>query len=376
LTRPLLTCDVGSLPFSGDLESFTKGAGLYNSLLELLHPKDPSVSEPCRLFEEKIVEGLLGKLQAGIDVPNFPQFRDMNEMFLQLIEGAKKTKSGYELTGRLRLSYERKVLPELEAVKRNASRIKDTVGHRIALKICVTGPYTLSSLLVNRTAEAFGQFSDVLQQIVEASVVVQKNVEVDLVSIDEPVFGLAGDTLLDKGAPGREALLRAWEGICHKVKTRGAKTIVHLHNTVDGLFWNVNGLDIIESHVGDPLYESAKSKKACEAADKFVKASIAVTDFDRLVRERIATSNPGLTEASIGPLLAETWASINKGDTDPVIFLESKEVMKNRLKRILRLFGEERVSFAGPECGTRSFPTTVCALECLRRISEATKRKI
>jgi len=321
------------------------------------------------------VEGLLGKLQAGIDVPNFPQFRDMNEMFLQLMEGTRKTTSGYELTGRLRLSSERKVLPELEAVKRNASRIRDAVGHQISLKICVTGPYTLSSLLVNRTGEVFGQFSDVLQQIVEASVVVQKNVEVVLVSIDEPVFGLASDTLLDRGASGREALLKAWEAICHKVKTRGAQALIHLHNTADDIFWGVKGLDIIESHVGDPLYGSAKSKEACETTDKLVKASIAVTDFDRLVRERIVASNPGLSEASIGPLLAEAWASIKKGDVDPTVYLESKGVMKSRLKRILRLFGEERVPFAGPECGTKSFPSTDCALEYLRRISEATKRK-
>jgi len=321
------------------------------------------------------VEGLLGKLQAGIDVPNFPQFRDMNEMFLQLMEGTRKTTSGYELTGQLRLGSERKVLPELEAVKRNASRIRDEIGHRIALKICVTGPYTLSSLLVNRTGEAFGQFGEVLQQIVEANVTAQKSVEVVLVSIDEPVFGLASDTLLDRGAPGREALLKAWEAICHKVKTRAAKTIIHLHNTADDIFWNVKGLDIIESHVGDPLYESARSKEACETTDKFVKASIAVTDFDRLVREKIVASSPGLSESSIGPLLAETWASINKGETDPTAFLESKELMKNRLKRVLRLFGEERVSFAGPECGTRSFPSTDCALEYLRRISEVAKRK-
>ncbi len=376
LSRSLLTCDVGSLPFSGDLESFLRGADLYNSLLELLHPQDLPISEPCRHFEEKIIEGLLGKLEAGIDVPNFPQFRDMNEMFLQLMEGVRKTKSGYELTDRLRLATERKVLPELEAIRRNASKIRDRVGHRIALKLCVTGPYTLSSLLVNRTDDMFGQFSEVLQQVVEANVVAQRNMEVTLVSVDEPAFGLTSDTLLDLGAPGRETLLKAWEAICHKAKISGAKTQIHLHSTADYLFWSVENLDLIESHVDDPLYESTRARQACEKFDKSLKASIAVTDFDRLIWERTMASNPNLSETSIGQFVADTWTSIKKGKVDPIIYLETQQVMERRLKRIVELFGEERVLFAGPECGTRSFPNLGCALEYLRRVSRAAKRKV
>jgi 5-methyltetrahydropteroyltriglutamate--homocysteine methyltransferase len=370
-----LTCDVGSLPFSGDFESFSKGAHGFGSLLELLHPEDPSKSGPCHLFEEKVLEGLLGKLHAGIDVPNYPQFRDMNEMFLELMDGVRKTKGGYDLNGRLRLKPGRRVLPEVEAVKRNASRIRETVGQKVALKICVTGPYTLSSLLVNRTPQAFIQFGEVLQEIVEANVIKQSNLEVTLVSIDEPTFGFISDPLLDRGALGREILLETWERICHRVKARGAKTIMHLHNTADEIFWNVRALEVVESHVGDPLYESVSARKACETSDKFVKASIAVTDFDRLIREKILESDPNLSEASIGGLVAETWNSIKKGETDPEAYLESKRVMESRLKRILSVFGEERVPLAGPECGTRSFPTIHCALECLRRTSEATRLK-
>jgi len=375
LNEPLLTCDVGSLPFSGDLESFLKGADLYNSLLGLLHPKDPSISEPCRHFEEKIVEGLLGKLGAGVDIPNFPQFRDMNEMFLQPIEGVRKTKSGYEFTDRLKLSSERKALPELEAIRRNASRIRDAVGHRIALKICITGPYTLSSLFVNRTADMFGEFSGVLQQIVEAGVVAQKNVEIALVAVDEPSFGIMSDPLLDRGMPGREMLLKAWEEICYKAKIGGAKTLIHLHSTVDDLFWSAKNLDLVESHVDNHLYESTRAKQLCEKFDKSLKASIAITNFDSLIRRQITASTPNLNETSIGQSVADTWTLIKKGKVDPITYLETQEEVESRLRRIVELFGEERVPFAGPECGMSSFPNLNCALEYLRRISGAAKRK-
>jgi methionine synthase II (cobalamin-independent) len=47
--------------------------------------------------------------------------------------------------------------------------------------------------------------------------------------------------------------------------------------------------------------------------------------------------------------------------------------MKKRLTKILELFGENRVPYAGPECGLRSFPTYESALECLRRVVESVK---
>jgi len=369
----LRSCDVGSLPFSGDFEMFLTGASLYNSLLPLLTPNDPSVSEPCEQFEKNVIEGLLGKLKAGIDVPNFPQFRDMNEMFLQLIDGVRKTKSGYELSGRLAIRSGRRVLPELEVVRRNASEIRDAAGRRVELKICITGPYTLSSLLANRTAETFWEFGEALRQIVEASVVAHKNMEVTLVSVDEPVFGLAGDTLLDRGSSGREMLLKAWGAVCHEAKTKGAKTLIHLHNTADDIFWSVRDLDLVQSHVSDPMYESENAKQACERSDKFIEASVAITDYDRLIRQRIVASKKRVSEASMGQLVAEAWGAIKAGKVDPATYLEDSKTMRSRLARILRLFGKRRALFAGPECGMRSFPNLDCALECLRRVSKVTK---
>jgi len=371
LGQQLRSCDVGSLPFSGDYAKFLAGAELYNSLSTLLRPQDPSVSEPCRYFEKKIIEGLLAKIEAGIDVPNYPQFRDMNEMFLQLIDGVRKTKNGYELVSKLSLHSESRGLQELEAINRNVSQIIDAAGRQVELKICVTGPYTLSSLFLNRTSEMFHQFSEVLGKIIEANALGHADVEVVLVAIDEPVFGLVSDTLLDHGSLGREVLLKAWETICYQARSKGAKTLIHLHSTADDLFWNVRHLDLIQPHVDDPLYESTAAKQMCDRFDKSLKASIAITDFDGLIRERIVASNPHFDDTSIGQSIADTWASIRNSKVDPTTYLETEKTMERRLRRIMKLFGEERVLFAGPECGMRSFPNLGCALECLRRVSRA-----
>jgi methionine synthase II (cobalamin-independent) len=47
-------------------------------------------------------------------------------------------------------------------------------------------------------------------------------------------------------------------------------------------------------------------------------------------------------------------------------------MMTKRLERIVGLLGRERVRLAGPECGMKSFPTSECAMEYLRRISKVT----
>jgi len=48
-------------------------------------------------------------------------------------------------------------------------------------------------------------------------------------------------------------------------------------------------------------------------------------------------------------------------------------VLRSRLREVVDRFGPERVPYAGPECGLRSFPTYDCAMECLRRASAALK---
>jgi len=197
---------------------------------------------------------------------------------------------------------------------------------------------------------------------------------VQLASIDEPVFGLVDDPLLDYGSEGRENLLKAWEILAQKIRARGAKSVLHLHTTRDELFWNVKSLDIVESHVDDSFYQARKSRERLEATDKFTKASIAVTDFDQLIRNKImAESNLKLSEATLNEKTAETWTDINKRRVDPNSFIEENSLIRKRLTQIVELFGENRVPYAGPECGLRSFPTYDSALECLRRVAEAVK---
>jgi len=359
------SCDVGSLPFQNGIEKFLEGAARFS-----LYPEDDSV----KYFEKRVIEGFLDKVEAGIDVPNYPQFRDMSEMFLAMMEGVERVKSGYIETKIPSVTENRSHIRELMVIKRNSQMIREKKGEHFEVKVCVTGPYTLSSLFVHRDNEIFGRLGNTISQIVENNIFSGKHGSVSLVAVDEPVFGMLDDSLIDYGSEGRENLRKAWEAIFHKVKSKNVQALLHLHNTADGLFWEVKSLSMIDSHVDDPIYQMKKTKEQLDATDKFLKASICTVEFDTLIRRRIIeTSQQKMTESAINEKIAEAWIDIKSQKTDPEIFVENIDLMKKRLVEMVGRFGFERVPYAGPECGLGGFPTYECALECLRRVSSAVK---
>ncbi len=358
------SCDAGSLPFVGDLQAFLDGALNYGRL----------VNASTEFFEKKVVDGFLDKVDAGIDVPNYPQYRDMNQMFFDMMEGVGKVNGGYIEIAPMTLKEGRGTISEASAIRNTAHEIYEKLGKPFKLRMCITGPYTMSSLFVYKDKGIFTRLGTVLTQIIDATIFASKHGSVGLASVDEPVFGFVDDPLLDRGSEGRENLLKAWESMMEKIRAKGAEACLHLHNTSDELFWEAKALSVIESHVDDSFYQAKRTQKLLQSTDKFLKASIAVTDFDQLIRNHIvATTEHRLNEISVNEKVAEIWKSLNERNINPQIFLENVELMKERLNTLIERFGADRILYAGPECGMRGFPTYRSALECLKRIAQAVK---
>src|SRR3989304_3802056 len=121
-----------------------------------------------------------------------------------------------------------------------------------------------------------------------------------------------------------------------KIRAKGAQSCLHLHNTSDELFWDVKDLSLVESHVDDSFYQSKRTRDRLEATDKSLKASIAVTDYDQLIKNNVkATSKQEINEININEQLAETWTAITKKQLDPTVFIETPEQIKKRLADII-----------------------------------------
>jgi len=358
------SCDTGSLPFVGDLQKYLKGASDFGQV----------INDSVEFFEKKAVEGFLDKAEAGIDVPNYPQHRDMTQMFLDMIDGVEKTNGGYIEAAQLRLKPDIRQIPEISAIRNRIQEIYERLREPLKLRICITGPYTMSSLFTYKDKATFTRLGRVLTDIIEANVFTDKHGKVQIVSIDEPLLGFVDDPLLDHGSKGRENLLKAWDNMAGKVRARGAQACLHLHNTSDELFWETKSVSLLESHVSDPFYEANRTKEKLESTDKFLKASITVTDFDELIRNHVTvTSGAKFDEISVNEKIADTWEKLKHGKIDPMIFLEDTALMRKRLRAAIERFGSDRILYAGPECGLRGFPSYESALECLRRVAQATK---
>jgi len=357
------TCDSGSLPYIGSIEQFLDGAKRFSL---------NQTNELAEHFEKRVVESFLDKIRIGIDVPNYPQFRDMNEMFLSMMDGIEKIKGGYLETAIPSLKTDRRQIAEVLAIEMNSQMIQEQMGGPFEVRVCVTGPYTLASFFPYKDEGTFSRLGTLISQLLEQNLFSNKHGKTSLVSVDEPLFGLVDDSLIDFGSRGRDNLLSAWETIFRKVKSNNAQTMIHLHSTANPLFWDVDSLDVIDSHVDDPLHQMKKTGELLESRDKFLKASVAVNDFDTLIKKRIVTDSPEkLAESDVNERIADAWTDIKHGRINPEIFLESVDLMKSRLVKMVERFGVDRVLYAGPECGLKGYPTYETALECLRRVSSA-----
>jgi 5-methyltetrahydropteroyltriglutamate--homocysteine methyltransferase len=366
------TCDVGSMPFHGNFKRFLKGVQSIDPLMELLHV-DKNVKER-KYFEEKVVQNFIDKMRIGIDIPSYPQFRDMNEMFFNITQGIKKSKRGYEVVDKLTVKKRHISIPEVHVIRQKMRKISQIIDKPVKVKLCVTGPYTLSSSCVNKNADVIKWFGEVIVQIIEENCFKGKHGGILLVSIDEPVFGMVDDPQLDVGSSSREMLIKTWETIFHKIKVKKIQSCLHLHNTTNETFWGIKSLDIVESHVNDSLYTSEETKLLLEKEDKYLKASISITLFDDLIRKKIEATMRQINESEVNQKIADIWTEIQKGRLATTGYIETPELMKKRLLQIINRYGMDRVPYAGPECGLKSFPTYSSAIECLRRVVKATQQ--
>jgi methionine synthase II (cobalamin-independent) len=326
--------------------------------------EDPT-SQSAQIFEKTVVNSFVDKLRTGISVAAFPQFRDMNGMFLSTFTNLEKVKGGYMEVGQITLKNGYCKLPEVAAIEKNAKKIEEMIQDSFHLRVCVTGPYTLSSFFPYRNSQIYEKLGGLLSEIISENIFSTNHGRVELISIDEPLFGLLDDPLIDRGAEGRASLLEAWKIMTGKAHSKNVKTCMHLHSTTDDLYWAVEALDIIESHVDDPLYLMKNTGKLLEEKDKKLKASIAITDFDLLIRRSIESN---ASESAV----ADAWKKISSGSLKPEVFLEKSSIMRKRLVEIIDRFGRDRIDLAGPECGLRGFPTYGSALKCLKNVSQAT----
>ncbi|AIY90077.1 methionine synthase [Geoglobus acetivorans] len=285
-----------------------------------------------REYAEMVRRAFLMKVNAGVDLPTYPQFRDMNRMFLDLIKNPEYQEDVYLIKKEFARIGEVEALLEMDVDK---------------LRVCITGPFELYY-------REFGPviYDDVLEKI---SISVGRFVEnldgavVRCISLDEPSLGTNPEL-----QPTEDQLEIAYENINFDGDVQ-----IHLHSPL--YYTKILGIESINV-VG---IESAKDERAMEfvdreeleSADKYVRVGIARSDIDGIVAEYNARTG------------SNAWKDKNE-ILKAIDTIESPEVIKERILKAQRLFGE-RLKYIGPDCGLFSFPSQEHAVKLLENINEA-----
>ncbi|WP_456370720.1 methionine synthase [Geoglobus sp.] len=283
-------------------------------------------------YAEMVKRAFLMKVNAGVELPTYPQFRDMNEMFLSLIKNPELQEDVYVI------KREHAVIREVEAL------LEMDVS---AMRVCITGPFELYY-------REFGPviYDDALERIGESVSRFVENLDdsvVKCISLDEPSLGTNPEL-----QPTRDQIQLAYE----KIDFSGDVQI-HLHSP---LFYT-EILDVESINVVG--IESARDEKVMDFVDredlesheKFLRVGIGRSDIDGIIAEY--NSKHGVN----------VWGD-HEGVMRAIDEIESPSRIKSRIEKAVKLF-EDRLKYIGPDCGLFSFPSQEHAIRLLENIKAA-----
>ncbi|MBE0516788.1 MAG: methionine synthase [Methanophagales archaeon] len=296
----------------------------------------------------EIIQDAMGqKLNAGVEVPNYPQFQNMITQFSEPIMDGKRTEAP------LLIKEEEARILELNALEELAEEYRDQKGEKLKLRICVTGPIELYyklftppvySDVVSNIAKSVGRF---IKNAIEEA----RNYEVVCASLDEPSMGL--DPRIEE-----EGIITALELASEYAYRRGIDTQIHLHSPI---FYEtvcqVEGIRVIGlESAAHPALLTLIDKGQLDHSDKFLRIGVSRTDI--------------LSMAAEYDELHHTNAFKDKGVLKSVVTeYNSPDKVTKRLEKAYSLFGE-RIRYAGPDCGLGPFPNQELAYLVLKNTAE------
>jgi 5-methyltetrahydropteroyltriglutamate--homocysteine methyltransferase len=287
-------------------------------------------------YLELVRDVLAQKRHAGVEVPTYPQLRDMIRMIMDDIENPALTESPYLI------KKDHAKIMELEAVP--AGQV---------VRVCVTGPVELYISTFGAT-----HYPDILNNLAKSVArflcAALEEGKMSVASLDEPSLGLNSSIIFSE-----EEILEALQ--IASAPCQGMDCEVHLHSPLYAeACARVPGISIvgIES-AAHPDYLQLIDKKVLEETDTYLRAGIARTD--------ILSMSARLNE-TLGINLWDDMARLER----EILELESPQIMRKRLDKVHAQFGD-RLRATGPDCGLGSWPSQDLAGRILANCAAAVR---
>ncbi|MCL2142457.1 MAG: methionine synthase [Methanimicrococcus sp.] len=290
------------------------------------------------------------KVKAGVQIPTYPQVRDMTEQFLRPIRNEKMWETPFELKEKFAETV------ETIALESFCQRLKEETGEVPKIRYCVTGPTELflKEFGGSSYSDIYQLFAKNVNTFVKKAMKDAKHFKISTVSIDEPSIGINPELSL----PADEivkALSTAGDYACKN----GADVQIHIHSPLYyELACQSSSINVIGMEsAATPSYADMIDKKTLEKYDTFVRAGISRTDIFNMV---------GTLNEKYGGNVWENEAVLREITTE----IETPSVIEKRLAHLSKIFGG-RIKYAGPDCGLGSWPSYDLASSLLKNTGEA-----
>ena len=332
--------DVGSypLPTTVDRETFDRAyRQARDTFIKGGDPRnDPFLAEN---FCKVTLDAFKQKYLSGLDVVNYPQQYDGIKQISDAVHVAMEK-------GTFVVDEKAAVLPEVELIKLEAKRLGEETGEKIRLRVSIFGPMEqyLKEMGTVVYPDVLESYAETIKRFARNSLLDNKHVKTEIVSIDEPSFGFqnlgteksAICRILDKTFDFKEAVKQ-----------------VHLHSSscLPDLLY-VKNIDVVSfEYAATPKNVEAISLKMLDDADKQIRIGVSRTDIDSIIAE--------LNDAGVVKPTAEQ-------------IVESEAVIRKRFNAAKQKY-VDRMTFTGPDCGLGSWPSQEAAVLLLRRTVSAVK---
>ncbi len=290
-------------------------------------------------FGKVTYDAFVKKCKTGLDVVNYPQQYDGIKQVSDVIHVAMEK-------GTFTVDEKEAFLPEVELIRQEAEEISQEIDAKIRLRVCLFGPMEqyLKQMGTVAYVDVLDGFAETIRRFARNSVINEKHVKTEVISIDEPSFGF-----LDVAAD-RQTLI----DILNKAfDFSGAVRQIHLHSSsrlADCL--RVKNIDVVSFEgAASPKNVEAVTKKMLDETNKLIRVGVSRTDIDAILAE--------LNEKGISKPTAEQ-------------IVEDEQLIKRRTIAAKERFGD-RLAYVGPDCGLGSWPSQEAALLLLKRTVSAVK---
>jgi 5-methyltetrahydropteroyltriglutamate--homocysteine methyltransferase len=333
--------DIGSFPLPQSVKRKVFDEAYRLAREHIVNGKDLKENDfLLKNFYRVIADSFLRKLKTGLDVVNYPQHYDIHKQFAEPIHEAIKN-------GTYIVDEKHAIIPEIYVINKEAKRIYEIVGKKIALRVCVTGPLELYLREIGSTPykDILFMFAETVRRFAKKSILNTKYVKTEVVSIDEPSFGF------HEISADKNTIVEVLEKALNI--NADVQKHIHIHSpTRISDILEVRNLNVVSIEcAASPKNLEWVSKSTLEKADKYIRVGISRTDIDCITAELY-----------------------EKGITNPKMeqLVEEEKIIRKRFEKAKEKFGE-RITFTGPDCGLGGWPTQEAAELLLKRTVRAVK---